>query len=184
MTHPHVRRRRSAARPTALPHSPRRAPTRSPRARPSCGARVCSATTPTCPTSASPSRTSANCSPATSRRAASARCSSTCAPGASHDVVVCPQEDRVVSARELDLAVDGHVPVVLAEFALVEEVVHQDERWRAAMRRRGPDRPDPAARQPAVGGRARRAGRGRPPHPALLHLRAEDPGRPRLGASG
>jgi primary-amine oxidase len=59
------------------------------------------------------------------------------ASGVSHDAVVCPQEDRIVSARELDVAVDGHVPVVLAEFGLVQEVVQQDERWRAAMRRRG-----------------------------------------------
>ena len=59
------------------------------------------------------------------------------ASGASHDVVVCPAEDRVVSARELDPAVDGQVPVVLLEFGLVEEVVHRDERWLAAMRKRG-----------------------------------------------
>ncbi|WP_025158130.1 primary-amine oxidase [Leifsonia aquatica] len=58
------------------------------------------------------------------------------ASGASHDVVVCPAEDRVVSAVELDPA-DGQVPVVLAEFGLVEEVVHQDERWLAAMAKRG-----------------------------------------------
>ncbi|MDX6348252.1 MAG: primary-amine oxidase, partial [Streptomyces sp.] len=57
--------------------------------------------------------------------------------GVSHDVVVCPQEDRIVSSRELDVAVDGHVPVVVAEFSIVEEVVHQDERWLAAMRKRG-----------------------------------------------
>ncbi len=58
------------------------------------------------------------------------------ASGASHDVVVCPGEDRVVSAVELDPA-EGQVPVVLAEFGLVEEIVHQDERWRAAMAKRG-----------------------------------------------
>jgi primary-amine oxidase len=57
--------------------------------------------------------------------------------GASHDVVVCPGEDRVVSARALDPAVDGQVPVVLLEFGLVEEVVHKDERWLEAMRKRG-----------------------------------------------
>ncbi len=58
------------------------------------------------------------------------------ATGASHDVVVCPAQDRVISAVELDPA-DGQVPVVLAEFGLVEEVVHQDERWLAAMAKRG-----------------------------------------------
>lgn len=57
--------------------------------------------------------------------------------GLSHDVTACPDEDRIVSARALDVAVDGHVPVVLAEFTLVEEIVHRDERWLAAMRRRG-----------------------------------------------
>ena len=59
------------------------------------------------------------------------------ASGASHDVVVCPEEDRVVSVRQIEPAVDGQVPVVLLEFPLVEEVVHADERWREAMRRRG-----------------------------------------------
>ncbi|MET3566154.1 primary-amine oxidase [Leifsonia sp. 563] len=58
------------------------------------------------------------------------------ATGASHDVVVCPAEDRLVSVVELDPA-DGQVPVVLAEFGLVEEIVHQDERWLAAMAKRG-----------------------------------------------
>lgn len=57
--------------------------------------------------------------------------------GASHDAIVCPAEDRVVTSRLLDPAVDGQVPVVLLEFGLVEEVVHQDERWLEAMRKRG-----------------------------------------------
>jgi len=57
--------------------------------------------------------------------------------GVQHDVVVSPEEDRVVSAKQLDVAVDGQVPVVLEEFSLVEEVVHEDERWLAAMRKRG-----------------------------------------------
>ncbi|MFP3787461.1 hypothetical protein SB769_40335, partial [Burkholderia sp. SIMBA_024] len=33
--------------------------------------------------------------------------------------------------------VDGAVPVVIREFGYVEEVVHQDERWLAAMAKRG-----------------------------------------------
>jgi primary-amine oxidase len=57
--------------------------------------------------------------------------------GVSRDVVVCPQEERIVSDHEIDVATEGHVPVVVAEFALVEEIVHQDERWLASMRRRG-----------------------------------------------
>jgi primary-amine oxidase len=57
--------------------------------------------------------------------------------GVSHDVTVCPEEDRVVSQTRLDPETDGQVPVVLLEFSLVEEIVHADERWREAMRRRG-----------------------------------------------
>ena len=50
---------------------------------------------------------------------------------------MCPAEDRIVSCHELDLATEGHVPIVLDEFSLVEEIVHQDERWLARMRERG-----------------------------------------------
>jgi primary-amine oxidase len=57
--------------------------------------------------------------------------------GESHDVIVCPAEDRVVSSVVLDTATNGSVPVVMQEFAMVEEIVHRDERWLAAMRRRG-----------------------------------------------
>jgi primary-amine oxidase len=57
--------------------------------------------------------------------------------GRSHDITVSPAEDRVVSQRELDPVTDGAVPVVLREFSYVEEVIHQDERWLAAMARRG-----------------------------------------------
>ena len=57
--------------------------------------------------------------------------------GESRDVVVCVQTDSVVSSRILDPATDGAVPVVLPEFSLVEEVVHENAEWRAAMARRG-----------------------------------------------
>ncbi|GAA4465160.1 primary-amine oxidase [Phytohabitans houttuyneae] len=57
--------------------------------------------------------------------------------GESHDVVVDPAADRVVSQRRIDPDRDGAVPVVVREFGYVEEVVHRDERWLAAMRRRG-----------------------------------------------
>lgn len=57
--------------------------------------------------------------------------------GLSHDVVVDPAAGTVISSRELDPAVDGAVPVVLREFGYVEEVVHKDERWIAAMAKRG-----------------------------------------------
>ncbi|MET7396608.1 primary-amine oxidase [Dactylosporangium sp. NPDC005572] len=59
------------------------------------------------------------------------------ADGTSHDVVVCPGEDRVVSSVRIDPARDGQVPVVMLEFAMVEEIVHKDPRWLAAMQRRG-----------------------------------------------
>ena len=59
------------------------------------------------------------------------------ASGEQHDVVVSPTEDRVVSDRLLEPAVDGQMPVVLLEFSLVEEVIHKDERWLAAMHKRG-----------------------------------------------
>ncbi|GIF69923.1 amine oxidase [Asanoa ishikariensis] len=57
--------------------------------------------------------------------------------GTSHDVVVCPIEDRVVSSTRIEPARDGQVPVVMLEFAMVEEIVHKDPRWLAAMHRRG-----------------------------------------------
>ena len=57
--------------------------------------------------------------------------------GISHDVVVDPAAGTVVSTHRLDPAVDGAVPVVLREFGYVEEVVHKDERWIAAMTKRG-----------------------------------------------
>jgi primary-amine oxidase len=57
--------------------------------------------------------------------------------GASRDVVVSPSEDAIVSTVILDPVTDGQVPVVLLEFSLVEEIVHKDERWLAAMRKRG-----------------------------------------------
>ena len=60
------------------------------------------------------------------------------ASGASHDVVDRAGQ-RTASSRhaQLDPAVDGQVPVVLLEFPLVEEIVHKDERWLAAMAKRG-----------------------------------------------
>lgn len=57
--------------------------------------------------------------------------------GVSHDVVVDPNAGTVVSSRQLDPGVDGAVPVVLREFGYVEEVAHKDERWIAAMAKRG-----------------------------------------------
>jgi primary-amine oxidase len=59
------------------------------------------------------------------------------ATGHSHDAVVSTSESRVVSVRELDPAVDGGVPVIGMEFEIVEQIVHADPRWLAAMARRG-----------------------------------------------
>jgi primary-amine oxidase len=43
----------------------------------------------------------------------------------------------VVSARTVDTATEGQLPIVDSEYVLVEEIVHADPGWRAAMERRG-----------------------------------------------
>lgn len=60
--------------------------------------------------------------------------------GASTDVIVVlegSESARVESTHTLDPVVDGQAAVVLLEFGLVEEIVHQDPRWLEAMRKRG-----------------------------------------------
>ncbi|MGH3170127.1 MAG: primary-amine oxidase, partial [Trebonia sp.] len=57
--------------------------------------------------------------------------------GASADVVVSLGERRVVSEYQLDTAADGQLPIIDAEYGLVEELVRADPDWRAAMARRG-----------------------------------------------
>jgi len=54
----------------------------------------------------------------------------------SRDVVVSLAEDRVVSDRVLDHAVDGQVPVVIDEFIVVA-VIKENADWQAAMIKRG-----------------------------------------------
>jgi primary-amine oxidase len=54
----------------------------------------------------------------------------------SWDVVVSIAEDRVVSSRKLDHAVDGQVPVVVDEFGIVN-VIKENPEWIAAMAKRG-----------------------------------------------
>lgn len=54
----------------------------------------------------------------------------------SRDVVVSIAEDRVVSDRVLDHAVDGQVPVVVDEFIVVAEIKKNPD-WQAAMVKRG-----------------------------------------------
>jgi primary-amine oxidase len=59
------------------------------------------------------------------------------ASGESRDVVVSLTHDRVISQRTLDPVTDGQVPVLDQDLELVEEIVHGDPGWRAAMERRG-----------------------------------------------
>ena len=59
------------------------------------------------------------------------------ATGAGRDVVVSISDGQVVSARDLDPLVDGHPPILLEEFELVDEIVKNDPGWVAAMNDRG-----------------------------------------------
>ena len=53
------------------------------------------------------------------------------------DAVVSLTRGEVVSARTLDPAKDGQLPIMDSEFALVDEITKADPEWRAAMARRG-----------------------------------------------
>ncbi|MDX6340202.1 MAG: primary-amine oxidase [Trebonia sp.] len=57
--------------------------------------------------------------------------------GESTDVVVSLTAGSVVSARTLDLAAEGQLPIVDSEYHLVEEIMAADPDWRAALARRG-----------------------------------------------
>ena len=57
--------------------------------------------------------------------------------GESADVVVSLTRGAVVSARTVDTSAEGQLPIIDSEYALVEEIVHADPGWRAAMERRG-----------------------------------------------
>src|SRR5579862_9594596 len=57
--------------------------------------------------------------------------------GESLDVVVSLTGGSVVSARVVDTAAEGQLPIVDSEFHLVEEIVSADPDWQAAMARRG-----------------------------------------------
>src|SRR5688572_5627061 len=58
---------------------------------------------------------------------------------AARDVVISVTRREIVSDRPLDATVDGQLPVLDEEFALVEEVLATDERWLAALAARGLD---------------------------------------------
>jgi primary-amine oxidase len=57
--------------------------------------------------------------------------------GESRDAVVSLTTGQVVSARTLEAAVDGRVPILDQDYALAEAVVRADPGWQAAMARRG-----------------------------------------------
>jgi primary-amine oxidase len=57
--------------------------------------------------------------------------------GESTDVVVSLTQGSVVSARVLDTAAEGQLPIIDSEYHLVEEIVAADPEWQAAMGRRG-----------------------------------------------
>jgi primary-amine oxidase len=57
--------------------------------------------------------------------------------GESTDVVVSLTRGAVASARVIDTAAEGQLPIIDSEYHLVEEIVHADPEWQAAMSRRG-----------------------------------------------
>ena len=57
--------------------------------------------------------------------------------GESTDVVVSLTQASVISARVLDTAAEGQLPIIDSEYHLVEEIVAADPDWQAALARRG-----------------------------------------------
>ncbi len=57
--------------------------------------------------------------------------------GESTDVVVSLTRGSVVSARVVDTAAEGQLPIIDSEYHLVEEIVAADPEWREALARRG-----------------------------------------------
>jgi primary-amine oxidase len=57
--------------------------------------------------------------------------------GESTDVVVSLARGSVVSARTIDTAAEGQLPIIDSEYHLVEEIAHADPAWQAALARRG-----------------------------------------------
>ena len=57
--------------------------------------------------------------------------------GESTDVVVSLTRGAVASARVIDTAAEGQVPIIDSEYHLVEEIVAADPDWQAALARRG-----------------------------------------------
>src|ERR1700761_8345896 len=57
--------------------------------------------------------------------------------GASTDVVVSLTQHGGVSARPVNTAAEGQLPIIDSEYLLVEELLAADPDWRAALARRG-----------------------------------------------
>jgi primary-amine oxidase len=57
--------------------------------------------------------------------------------GESSDVVLSLTHRRIISRAILDPRTDGQLPIIDSDYVAVEEIVHADPEWRAAMARRG-----------------------------------------------
>ncbi|MGP3960597.1 primary-amine oxidase [Nonomuraea sp. 3N208] len=57
--------------------------------------------------------------------------------GACMETVVSLTQDKLVSRRDLDPAAEGQPPIMIEEYALVDDIVKADPGWRSAMARRG-----------------------------------------------
>jgi primary-amine oxidase len=57
--------------------------------------------------------------------------------GESTDVAVSLTRRAVVSERVINTAAEGHLPIIDSEYHLIEEIVHADPDWQAALARRG-----------------------------------------------
>ena len=69
----------------------------------------------------------------------------------------------MVSARVVDTAAEGQLPIIDSEYHLVEEIVAADPEWREALARRGLTDMSKIRIAPITAGRVPGAGRGRRP---------------------
>ncbi|MEU3273156.1 primary-amine oxidase [Saccharomonospora sp. NPDC006951] len=59
--------------------------------------------------------------------------------GASRSVVVSTTRNTIDSTVDIDPATEGQPPIIDTEFELIEDILNADERWRAALAKRGLD---------------------------------------------
>ncbi len=59
------------------------------------------------------------------------------ATGRSSDVVVSLDKGEVVSRRDIDCTKEGQLPILEEDFERIDQAVHNDAAWRAAMEKRG-----------------------------------------------